>query len=98
MHELIFIKVEVKDERAASDEPPIAVYCSSLGSLQSGKSVFFFNVGAWLWRGFVEVDVLTCLLCTMLGYRHLPLHDQQLSQYLFSTLFVNTRIRDKTST
>jgi len=62
------------------------------------RAFFFFNVGAWLWRGFVEVDVLTCLLCTMLGYRHLPLHDQQLSQYLFSTLFVNTRIRDKTST
>ncbi|OBZ76452.1 1-phosphatidylinositol 4,5-bisphosphate phosphodiesterase delta-4 [Grifola frondosa] len=29
-----------------------------------------------------------------LGYRHLPLHDAQLSQYLFSTLFVNINIRD----
>ncbi|KAJ3524795.1 hypothetical protein NM688_g8501 [Phlebia brevispora] len=27
------------------------------------------------------------------GYRHLPLHDAQLSQYLFSTLFVKTSIR-----
>ncbi|KAH7887240.1 PLC-like phosphodiesterase [Phlebopus sp. FC_14] len=29
-----------------------------------------------------------------LGYRHLPLHDSQLSQYLFSTLFVGCSIRD----
>ncbi|KAI0701985.1 PLC-like phosphodiesterase [Cytidiella melzeri] len=29
-----------------------------------------------------------------LGYRHLPLHDAQLSQYLFSTLFINASIRD----
>ncbi|CAL1710104.1 unnamed protein product [Somion occarium] len=28
------------------------------------------------------------------GYRHLPLHDTQLSQYLFSTLFVRIDIRD----
>ncbi|THH08231.1 hypothetical protein EW145_g2843 [Phellinidium pouzarii] len=29
-----------------------------------------------------------------LGYRHLPLHDAQLSQYLFSTLFVRVNVRD----
>ncbi|KAI0672187.1 1-phosphatidylinositol-4,5-bisphosphate phosphodiesterase 1 [Trametes maxima] len=29
-----------------------------------------------------------------LGYRHLPLHDGQLSQYLFSTLFVKIDIQD----
>ena len=29
-----------------------------------------------------------------LGYRHLPLHDAQLSQYLFSTLFVKIDIED----
>ncbi|KAI0030151.1 1-phosphatidylinositol-4,5-bisphosphate phosphodiesterase 1 [Vararia minispora EC-137] len=28
------------------------------------------------------------------GFRHLPLHDSQLSQYLFSTLFVRIGIRD----
>ena len=27
------------------------------------------------------------------GYRHLPLHDAQLSQYLFSTLFIRSRLR-----
>ncbi|EGO18883.1 hypothetical protein SERLADRAFT_480572 [Serpula lacrymans var. lacrymans S7.9] len=29
-----------------------------------------------------------------MGYRHLPLHDSQLSQYLFSTLFVEVAIHD----
>lgn len=28
------------------------------------------------------------------GYRHLPLHDAQLSQYLFSTLFVKVQVKD----
>ena len=28
------------------------------------------------------------------GYRHLALHDAQLSQYLFSTLFVHVDVRD----
>ncbi|KZP20290.1 PLC-like phosphodiesterase [Athelia psychrophila] len=28
------------------------------------------------------------------GYRHLPLHDAQLSQYLFSTLFVQINVRE----
>jgi phosphatidylinositol phospholipase C delta len=28
------------------------------------------------------------------GYRHLPLHDSQLSQYLFSTLFVHIALQD----
>jgi len=30
----------------------------------------------------------------MMGYRHLPLHDQQMSQYLFSTLFVKINVVD----
>ncbi|GJJ14667.1 hypothetical protein Clacol_008933 [Clathrus columnatus] len=63
MHELVFVKITVKQENGGDDDTPIAVYCSSLGSLQQ-------------------------------GYRHLPLHDQQLSQYLFSTLFVRVQIRD----
>ncbi|KAJ6625131.1 PLC-like phosphodiesterase [Mycena sp. CBHHK59/15] len=34
------------------------------------------------------------LACLQHGYRHLPLHDTQLSQYMFSTLFVKIGIRD----
>ncbi|KIO30109.1 hypothetical protein M407DRAFT_69612 [Tulasnella calospora MUT 4182] len=37
---------------------------------------------------------VTSLGSLKLGYRHLPLHDQQMSQYLFSTLFVKVGIRD----
>ncbi|KAF8064845.1 1-phosphatidylinositol-4,5-bisphosphate phosphodiesterase 1 [Lyophyllum atratum] len=36
----------------------------------------------------------TPLACLEQGYRHLPLHDSQLSQYLFSTLFVQVQIQD----
>ncbi|KAF8876845.1 1-phosphatidylinositol-4,5-bisphosphate phosphodiesterase 1 [Infundibulicybe gibba] len=34
------------------------------------------------------------LSCLEHGYRHLPLHDTQLSQHLFSTLFVQISLRD----
>ncbi|KAG9019365.1 Phospholipase C [Tulasnella sp. 427] len=37
---------------------------------------------------------VTSLGSLKLGYRHLPLHDQQMSQYLFSTLFVKVGVRD----
>lgn len=44
-------------------------------------------------------DESTPVYCSSLGslqegFRHLPLHDRQLSQYLFSTLFVRVQIRD----
>jgi len=42
-----------------------------------------------------DLGVYCVSLASLLpGYRHLPLHDKQLSQYLFSTLFVKTSIRD----
>ncbi|KAJ6485955.1 1-phosphatidylinositol-4,5-bisphosphate phosphodiesterase 1 [Mycena sanguinolenta] len=34
------------------------------------------------------------LASVQLGFRHLPLHDAQLCQYLFSTLFVHINVRD----
>ncbi|KAJ7206515.1 1-phosphatidylinositol-4,5-bisphosphate phosphodiesterase 1 [Mycena pura] len=36
----------------------------------------------------------TPLACLQRGYRHLPLQDAQLSQYMFSTLFVRIGVRD----
>ncbi|KAJ7594064.1 PLC-like phosphodiesterase [Mycena floridula] len=62
MKDLIFVRFTVKQGDKDDDEP-LAVFCASLGSLQS-------------------------------GYRHLPLHDAQLSQYLFATLFVRIHIHD----
>jgi len=32
--------------------------------------------------------------CLNRGYRHLPLHDAQMNQHMFSTLFVNIAVRD----
>ncbi|KAF8196666.1 PLC-like phosphodiesterase [Mycena galopus ATCC 62051] len=37
---------------------------------------------------------ITPLSSLQSGFRHLPLHDSQLSQYLFSTLFVHSNVRD----
>lgn len=50
-------------------------------------------------EGDDEDDRALALYCTSLGslkqgYRHLPLHDQQMSQYLFATLFVHTNLRE----
>ncbi|KAF8876848.1 PLC-like phosphodiesterase [Infundibulicybe gibba] len=50
-------------------------------------------------QGERDDDDPLAVFCTSLGnlqqgYRHLPLHDTQLSQYLFSTLFVQISIRD----
>ncbi|KAI5884883.1 PLC-like phosphodiesterase [Schizophyllum commune H4-8] len=46
-----------------------------------------------------EDDMPLAVYCSSLGalargYRHLPLHDAHLSQYLFSTLFVRIGVRD----
>ena len=34
------------------------------------------------------------IVLDILGFRHLPLHDAQLSPHLYSTLFVQISIRD----
>ncbi|KAF7291671.1 Phosphoinositide phospholipase C [Mycena chlorophos] len=36
----------------------------------------------------------TSLACLQQGYRHLPLHDAQLSQFMFSSLFVKVGLRE----
>ncbi|KAF8336862.1 uncharacterized protein EI90DRAFT_3043894 [Cantharellus anzutake] len=48
-------------------------------------------------HGHDDLGVYCVSLASLLpGYRHLPLHDKQMSQYLFSTLFIHTIIRDVT--
>ncbi|KAI0305117.1 1-phosphatidylinositol-4,5-bisphosphate phosphodiesterase 1 [Multifurca ochricompacta] len=51
--------------------------------------------------GDVEKEALAVhcvsLACIREGFRYLPLYDAQVSQYLFSTLFVQIKIRDGTS-
>ncbi|KAF9007562.1 hypothetical protein BDQ17DRAFT_1350891 [Cyathus striatus] len=40
----------------------------------------------------IFVRFIVLLMTLLLGYRHLPLHDAYLAQYLFSTLFVRIKI------
>jgi C2 domain. len=81
MKDLIFVRFAVKQADKEDDEP-LALYCASLGSLQHGQ--WWAN-----WLVCMQFDP-----AIFLGFRHLPLHDAQLSQYLFSTLFVQIDIRD----
>lgn len=82
MRDLIFVRFTVQRD-GESDGEPIAVYCVSLGSLAMGA---FRVITAQIAGG------LTCV--GDVGYRHLPLHDSQVSQYLFSTLFVRCSVYD----
>jgi phosphatidylinositol phospholipase C delta len=78
MQDLVFVRFVVKQED--EDDEPLAVYCSSLGSLEQGACPCCLPDASYG--------------CWAAGFRHLPLHDSQLSQYLFSTLFVQIGIRD----
>jgi phosphatidylinositol phospholipase C delta len=57
----------------------IAGFCAPLGSLRRGARILCVNLES--------AD-------TALGFRHLPLHDKQFSQFFFSTLFVQINIRE----
>lgn len=74
--DLAFLKIEVKHQITLGDDLIIANYCASLGTMEPGKA----NLPCPLQTG---ADASNSL-----GYRYLPLFDQQMSQYLFSTLFV----------
>jgi len=76
MLDLIFVRFTLRRD-GEHDEEPIAVYCVNLGSLAMGQ---YSQTGGEF------------ALTSSAGYRHLPLHDTQLSQYLFSTLFVKCAI------
>ena len=80
MLDLVFVRFAVKQEDK-DDEEPLALYCTSLASL---------NSGACCPSSLLHASLNT----SCVGYRHLPLHDCQLSQYLFSTLFIQANIRD----
>lgn len=79
MKDLVFLKFAVKVEGQDSDEP-LAQYVTPLGCLRQGVLIFRYR----------ETDHLTIIRLS--GYRHIPLHDSQLSQFLFSTLFIHTEL------
>jgi phosphatidylinositol phospholipase C delta len=80
MKELIFVEFTVKQDKKP-DHEPLASYIAPLSSLEFGTQMDCLFLFAWL-------------TCVVTGFRHLPLHDAQLCQYLFSTLFVYINIRD----
>lgn len=83
MKDLVFLKFAVRVEGQDNDEP-LAQYVTPLACLRRGAFPFFSL--PWEYR---KTDRLS-------GYRHIPLNDSQLSQFLFSTLFIHTELIDKT--
>lgn len=88
MQELIFVEFTVRQEGKDLDEEPIGRYCVPLGRLNRGVYLICDESNEIDSRAFFTD------LPSNIGFRHLPLHDAQLNQHLFSTLFVQINIRD----
>ena len=78
--DLVFVKFAVREGGQDNDEP-LAQYITPLSCLRQGM----FSLCC-------EADSSDPRLP---GYRHIPLHDSQLSYFLFSTLFIHTEIVNK---
>ncbi|KAI6098556.1 PLC-like phosphodiesterase [Pisolithus sp. B1] len=87
--DLVFVRFTVLRD-GENDGEPIAVYCVNLASLAMGKCLrsTIYLLSPYATR------LLNFLVLLLTGYRHLPLHDSQLCQYLFSTLFVKCSLQD----
>ena len=83
MKDLVFLKFAVRVEGQDHDEP-LAQYVIPLGCLRQGRFLDLEHPA--------KPDYLTFCIS---GYRHIPLHDSQLSQFLFSTLFIHTELVDE---
>ena len=83
MKDLVFVKFAVREDGQDSDEP-LAQYITPLGCLRQGTFSF----------SRPRVSRNRSPDPQLLGYRHIPLHDSQLSYFLFSTLFIHTEIID----
>ena len=88
MRELVFVRFAVRED-GDDEREALAVHCVSLACLREGM--------------FYDASLTAVLLCgskvdptCVLGFRHLPLYDAHVSQYLFSTLFVQIKISDDT--
>ena len=78
--DLVFVKFAVRESGQDNDEP-LAQYITPLSCLRQG-----------MFPSCCETDLSDLRLP---GYRHIPLHDSQLSYFLFSTLFIHTEIVNK---
>jgi len=80
--ELCFLKVEVKTAVTMGDDVSVAQYCASLRTIEQGED----NSRCIETRRSAHQPFLSP------GYRYLPLFDGQMSQYLFSTLFIKINL------
>lgn len=81
MLDLSFLRIEVKNQISGSDDVTIGHFCASLGSLEPG---------AFACRALSAVGADTFHAAT--GLRYIPLFDRQMSQFLYSTLLIQSRI------
>ncbi len=102
MRELVFVRFAVREDGDDENEA-LAVHCVSLACLREGVlSCLLLNAVMrcppglrWI-KGLIDLtDFSPCFVG--LGFRHLPLYDAHVSQYLFSTLFVQIELRDDSS-
>lgn len=82
MLDLVFVQFIVRDEMDNDEGHSLSMYCIPMGCLKQGMH------SALLRTIFADVSI---------GYRHLPLHDQQMTAYLFATLFVHIDLQKKPS-
>lgn len=85
MRELVFVRFAVRED-GDDEKEALAVHCVSLACLREGV------IYSYLFLSDQTADQTLDL-----GYRHLPLYDAHVSQYIFSTLFVEIKLRDGTS-
>lgn len=80
MSEFVFVRFVIKDKDVDRDNW-IGMYCACLKTLELGEKILARSPSS-------TFDLL------FVGYRHVPLYDEQYGQYMFSTLFVHLSIRD----
>jgi phosphatidylinositol phospholipase C delta len=81
MLDLCFLRIEVKNQISVSEDVTVAHFCASLGSLELGE----------LTNSLPNATLLADNSCFE-GLRYIPLFDRQMSQFLYSTLLVQSRI------
>lgn len=82
----MFVRFDVRYEGEVVEmlDKSVGAYCVSLGSLNKGEHFLLFVQG----REERTRRLIVSFLVPS-GYRHLPLQDQHLNQFLFSSVFVH---------
>lgn len=86
MEDLVFVRFDVRYEGEVVEmlDKSVGSYCVPLGSLNKGECAWVMETAT---DAYSRSLVFSFLGAT--GYRHLPLQDQHLNQFLFSSVFVH---------